>query len=90
MREVHGKLLMSGIPRTTRPRKDKNTGVTGGFTVIDPGGNWIRIFRLTPETPPAPQPQGVAVPWHAPWTTPSSSPTPKVTTAKLPKSSTAR
>jgi hypothetical protein len=45
MRAVHGKLLVSGIPRMTRPRKRKNADNHSGFTVIDPGGNWIRIFR---------------------------------------------
>ncbi|GAB2664944.1 VOC family protein [Nocardia goodfellowii] len=44
MRAVHGKLLVSGIPRMTRPRKRKNADNYSGFTVIDPGGNWIRIF----------------------------------------------
>lgn len=39
---------MSGVPRMTRQRKRKNTGDRGGFTVVDPGGNWIRIFP-TPE-----------------------------------------
>ncbi|ANZ35734.1 hypothetical protein BBK82_06220 [Lentzea guizhouensis] len=41
MRAVHGKLLVSGIPRMTRPRL-RNDRYTG-FTVVDPGGNWIRI-----------------------------------------------
>ncbi|WP_280318184.1 VOC family protein [Nocardia wallacei] len=44
MRAVHGKLLVSGIPRMTRPRKRKNVDNYSGFTVIDPGGNWIRFF----------------------------------------------
>ncbi|MBG0831343.1 VOC family protein [Planomonospora sp. ID67723] len=44
MRAAYGKLLVSGIPRMTRPRKRKNTGDLAGFTVVDPGGNWIRIF----------------------------------------------
>jgi hypothetical protein len=44
MRAAYGKLLVSGIPRMTRPRKRKNTGGLAGFTVVDPGGNWIRIF----------------------------------------------
>ncbi|MEU7146080.1 VOC family protein [Nocardia sp. NPDC046473] len=44
MRAVHGKLLVSGIPRMTRPRKRKNADNYSGFTVVDPGGNWIRIF----------------------------------------------
>lgn len=45
MRAVHGKVLVSGIPRMTRPRKRKNTGNAAGFSVVDPGGNWIRIFH---------------------------------------------
>ncbi|MCE7010922.1 hypothetical protein LWC34_50185 [Kibdelosporangium philippinense] len=44
MRARHGKLLVSGIPRMTRPRKRKNADNHSGFTVIDPGGNWIRIM----------------------------------------------
>lgn len=43
MRAVHGKLLVSGIPRMTRPRL-RNDRYTG-FAVIDPGGNWIRIHK---------------------------------------------
>ena len=51
MRAAHGKLLVSGIPRMTRPRKRKNAENHSGFTVIDPGGNWIRIMaaRSAPE-----------------------------------------
>lgn len=47
MRAVHGKLLISGIPRMTRPRL-RNDRYTG-FTVVDPGGNWIRINRAVQE-----------------------------------------
>jgi hypothetical protein len=47
MRKAHGKLLVSGIPRMTRPRKRRNAGNAAGFSVVDPGGNWIRIFRNT-------------------------------------------
>jgi hypothetical protein len=43
MRAAHGRLLVSGIPRMTRPRKRKNADNLSGFAVIDPGGNWIRI-----------------------------------------------
>ncbi len=43
MRAARGKLLVSGIPRMTRPRKRKNAGGSYGFAVIDPGGNWIRF-----------------------------------------------
>ncbi|MGW0431216.1 bleomycin resistance protein [Micromonospora sp. NPDC003197] len=45
MRATYGKLLVSGIPRMTRPRRRKNTGSLSGFSVVDPGGNWIRIFQ---------------------------------------------
>ena len=49
MRASHGKLLVSGIPRMTRPRKRKNADNYSGFTVIDPGGNWIRIMAAKAE-----------------------------------------
>jgi hypothetical protein len=49
MRATHGKLLVSGIPRMTRPRKRKNADNFAGFSVIDPGGNWIRIFASKAE-----------------------------------------
>ncbi|SFR22577.1 hypothetical protein SAMN04488564_106250 [Lentzea waywayandensis] len=47
MRAVHGKLLISGIPRMTRPRL-RNDRYTG-FAVIDPAGNWIRVSKSTQE-----------------------------------------
>ncbi|GHH47584.1 hypothetical protein [Lentzea cavernae] len=43
MRAVHGKVLISGIPRMTRPRL-RNDRYTG-FVVVDPGGNWVRISK---------------------------------------------
>jgi hypothetical protein len=49
MRATHGKVLVSGIPRMTRPRKRKNADNRAGFSVIDPGGNWIRIFASKAE-----------------------------------------
>ncbi|WP_280261441.1 VOC family protein [Nocardia wallacei] len=48
MRRVHGRLLVSGIPRMTRPRKRRNAENRSGFTVVDPGGNWIRIMAAKP------------------------------------------
>jgi hypothetical protein len=56
MRATHGKVLVSGIPRMTRPRKRKNADNVSGFSVIDPGGNWIRIFasKAEPEDSAAP------------------------------------
>lgn len=43
LRAAFGKVLVSGIPRMTRPRKRQ--GTAAGFTVVDPGGNWLRISR---------------------------------------------
>jgi hypothetical protein len=57
MRAAHGKILVSGLPRMTRPRRRKNDDNVSGFSVIDPGGNWIRIFAAKSEpadTGPAP------------------------------------
>ena len=33
----------------TRPRKRKNANNFSGFSVIDPGGNWIRIMAAKPD-----------------------------------------
>ena len=44
LRKAHGKLPVAGIPRILRPRK--KYGTVRGFTVIDPGGNWLRISKL--------------------------------------------
>ena len=44
LRKTHGKLPVTGIPRITRPRK--KYGTVRGFSVVDPGGNWLRISRL--------------------------------------------
>ena len=43
-RAKFGKLLVAGIPRILRPRKRQ--GTVRGFTVVDPGGNWLRIAQL--------------------------------------------
>ncbi|WP_202970593.1 hypothetical protein [Saccharothrix sp. ALI-22-I] len=54
LRTSYGKVPLSGIPRMTRPRPRKNAGGLAGFSVIDPGGNWIRIFPAPDApTPPA-------------------------------------
>jgi catechol 2,3-dioxygenase-like lactoylglutathione lyase family enzyme len=44
LRETFGKLPAVGIPRILRPRK--KYGTVSGFSVIDPGGNWLRVYRL--------------------------------------------
>jgi catechol 2,3-dioxygenase-like lactoylglutathione lyase family enzyme len=44
LRESFGKLPVAGIPRILRPRK--KFGTVSGFSVVDPGGNWLRISKL--------------------------------------------
>jgi catechol 2,3-dioxygenase-like lactoylglutathione lyase family enzyme len=44
LRSTYGKLPVTGIPRITRPRK--KYGTVSGFSVVDPGGNWLRIYKL--------------------------------------------
>src|SRR5689334_20584293 len=51
MRAAYGKVLVSGVPRMTRPRARKNADGVGGFSVVDPGGNWIRVFQAAAPTP---------------------------------------
>ncbi len=51
MRARHGKLLISGIPRMTRPRPRRNGGGLTGFSLVDPGGNWIRVVQAHPADP---------------------------------------
>lgn len=41
LRSRFGALPTRGIPRITRPRRKQ--GIGGGFTVVDPGGNWVRV-----------------------------------------------
>jgi catechol 2,3-dioxygenase-like lactoylglutathione lyase family enzyme len=57
MRATHGKVLVSGIPRMTRPRKRANTGNRAGFSVTDPSGNIIRIFPQQDDAEKAAAPQ---------------------------------
>ncbi|PKO13422.1 MAG: hypothetical protein CVU39_19660 [Chloroflexi bacterium HGW-Chloroflexi-10] len=44
LRETYGKLPIAGIPRILRPRK--KFGTVSGFSIVDPGGNWLRISKL--------------------------------------------
>ncbi|MFI9403418.1 VOC family protein [Nocardia sp. NPDC052316] len=43
LRADFGKVPVTGIPRITRPRKKQ--GMPSGFSIVDPGGNWLRVFR---------------------------------------------
>jgi catechol 2,3-dioxygenase-like lactoylglutathione lyase family enzyme len=44
LRESYGKLPIAGIPRILRPRK--KYGTVSGFSIVDPGGNWLRVYKL--------------------------------------------
>ncbi len=44
LRTTFGKLPSAGIPRIVRPRK--KFGTVRGFSVVDPGGNWLRFSKL--------------------------------------------
>ena len=44
MRAAYGKVPTIGIPRFTRPQK--RDGAIRSFSVVDPGGNWIRVASL--------------------------------------------
>jgi hypothetical protein len=44
LRAAYGRLPTSGIPRMVRPRK--RWGTVYGFSVVDVGGNWLRISRI--------------------------------------------
>ena len=38
-----GRVPVAGTPRLLRPRRKQGTAT--GFTLVDPGGNWIRVYR---------------------------------------------
>jgi len=44
LRTTFGRLPSAGIPRILRPRK--RFGTVRGFSVVDPGGNWLRFSKL--------------------------------------------
>ena len=44
LRAAYGRVPASGIPRLVRPRK--RWGTVYGFSVVDVGGNWLRISRM--------------------------------------------
>lgn len=43
LRAAYGKVPLRGIPRLLRPRRKQ--GTVRGFSVVDPGGNWLRVSR---------------------------------------------
>lgn len=44
LRKAYGKLPVAGFPRILRPRK--KYGTVTGFSVVDVGGNWLRLYKL--------------------------------------------
>jgi hypothetical protein len=44
LRAAYGTLPARGIPRVIRPRR--RCGTVYGFSVVDPGGNWLRFSNL--------------------------------------------
>ena len=71
LRGRFGKLPVSGIPRITRPQKKQD--LVASFSVIDPGGNWVRVSHAKssrdakpssgdaePSSEHAPEPAGLA------------------------------
>jgi catechol 2,3-dioxygenase-like lactoylglutathione lyase family enzyme len=44
LRTRYGRLPSAGIPRILRPRK--RHGTVRGFSVVDPGGNWLRVSTI--------------------------------------------
>jgi catechol 2,3-dioxygenase-like lactoylglutathione lyase family enzyme len=51
LRAAYKKLPVSGIPRILRPRK--KFGTVYGFSVVDVGGNWLRISKIGDKEPEA-------------------------------------
>ena len=43
LRAAYGRVPTTKIPRLLRPRRKR--GTVGGFSVVDPGGNWLRVSR---------------------------------------------
>lgn len=46
LRQAYGKLPTVGIPRILRPRKKQGSATVHGFTMVDPGGNWLRVAGM--------------------------------------------
>lgn len=54
LRSLYGKVPLAGIPRMTRPRPRRNAEGLAGFSVVDPGGNWLRIYPEAAAADPPP------------------------------------
>jgi len=56
LRRAMGRVPVAGIPRMVRPRK--RWGTVYGFSVVDVGGNWLRISRMGDREPAADEATG--------------------------------
>jgi len=45
LRERYGRVPVAGIPRMTRPRRRANADGASGFSLVDPSGNWVRVYQ---------------------------------------------
>lgn len=59
LRTEYGKPPLSGIPRILRPRK--KLGTVAGFSVVDPAGNWLRVYRAGDSEASEDKPRGLAL-----------------------------
>lgn len=50
LRQLFGRVPVTGFPRMTRPRPRANNGGLSGFSLIDPAGNWVRVSRAPDAT----------------------------------------
>lgn len=57
LRTRYGRLPISGRPRITRPRRKQ--GTAAGFSVVDPGGNWLRVTSGAGDQSPDPPTAGL-------------------------------
>ena len=86
LRSRYGRLPLAGFPRITRPRRRKNADGFTGFSLVDPGGNWIRVTGVGSATTTRLRIRGG---WPAPSPTPSSSATRTATWTRRRRSSAA-
>jgi catechol 2,3-dioxygenase-like lactoylglutathione lyase family enzyme len=58
LRAAFGKIPVAGIPRLLRPRK--TYGSVSSFSLVDPGGNWLRVSRAGDDEPDPEPASGLA------------------------------
>lgn len=63
LRAAYGTLPTTGFPRITRPRK--KLGAVRGFSVVDVGGNWLRISNQAIRRKQPPRSRRLA--WQGCW-----------------------